>query len=251
MADSFTPPQGVRSAAKRGLELRRRFKRGGFSTSQAASAGVGSGVQRATNLSNGTSVSLATVKRMKAFFSRHEGNYKPSERESDGGPTAGTIAWLLWGGNAGRTWANKIVDQAESAEKAEDDSVGIEVKVEKVDQALGIVFGYAIVCKKDGEDYYDSQGDHIPETAMLEATANFMSGERMAKVMHRGESAGQVVYGFPVTEDIAKALGIEVRKTGFIVGMRPDDEEVLGKYASGEFTGFSIGGRRIEEEVVA
>ena len=115
---------------------------------------------------------------------------------------------------------------------------------------LMTMFGYAIVCKVDGEDFFDSQGDHIPEQTMLEATADYMAGDRMAKVMHRGGDAGQVVYGFPVTDDIAKALGLEVRKTGFIVGMKPDDDEVLAKYASGEFTGFSIGGRRVEEEVV-
>jgi hypothetical protein len=183
------------------------------------------------------------------FFKRNAGSFELDKREDDGGPTAATITWMLWGGDAGRDWVNSLGDRTEKAD--EDSSVGIEVKVEKVDQALGIVFGYAIVCKVDGEDYYDTQGDHIPETSMLDATADFMAGDRMAKVMHRGESAGQVVYGFPVTEDIAKALGFEVRKTGFVVGMRPDDEEVLAKYASGEYTGFSIGGRRIEEEVVA
>jgi hypothetical protein len=249
MADSFTPPDGVRSAARRGLELRRRFDRGGAVAAKASSAGVGNGVQRATSLSNGEPISAATAKRMGDFFKRNAGSFELDKREDDGGPTAATITWMLWGGDAGRDWVNSLGDRTEKAD--EDSSVGIEVKVEKVDQALGIVFGYAIVCKVDGEDYYDTQGDHIPETSMLDATADFMAGDRMAKVMHRGESAGQVVYGFPVTEDIAKALGFEVRKTGFVVGMRPDDEEVLAKYASGEYTGFSIGGRRIEEEVVA
>ena len=106
------------------------------------------------------------------------------------------------------------------------------------------------LASRGGEDYFDTQGDHIPEQTMLEATAEYMAGDRMAKVMHRGDEAGQVVYGFPVTEDIAKALSIEVEKTGFIVGMKPDSDEILAKYASGEFTGFSIGGRRMEEEVV-
>lgn len=132
-----------------------------------------------------------------------------------------------------------------------ENSINIDVEVKKVDRDLGIVFGYAIVCKINGEEYYDTQGDHIPEQAMLEATADYMQGERVAKVMHRGAPAGQVVYGFPLTEEIATALGMEVVKTGFVVGMKPDSEEVLNKFASGEFRGFSIGGRRIEEEVDA
>lgn len=132
-----------------------------------------------------------------------------------------------------------------------EDAFQLDVVVQKVDRDLGIVFGYAIVCKIDGEDYYDTQGDHITEQAMLEATADFMEGERVAKVMHEGGQAGQVVYGYPITTEIAKALDFDVKKTGFIVGMKPDSEEVLNKFATGEFRGFSIGGRRVEEETHA
>lgn len=120
-ADSsgFKPPANVRSAARRGLELREKWGRGGIDNSEASAEGIGSGVQRATNLKNGDNISLATVKRMKAFFSRHQKNYRPDDKESDGGPTAGTIAWLLWGGNAGKTWAESIVSSEEKAEKSD------------------------------------------------------------------------------------------------------------------------------------
>lgn len=110
---SFSPPNGVRSAARRGLEMRAKWNRGGITNSEASAEGIGSGVQRATNLKNGDAISMATIKRMAAFFSRHEKNYRPGENESDGGPTAGTIAWLLWGGNAGRAWARGIIDRVE------------------------------------------------------------------------------------------------------------------------------------------
>lgn len=126
----------------------------------------------------------------------------------------------------------------------------IEVRIAKVDEDLGIVFGYAIICKDEGEDYFDSQGDHIPEDAMLEATSEYMKGKRIAKDMHVGGSVGQVVFGFPMTEEIAKALDIQVRKTGFIVGMKPYKDEMLQKYAEGWYTGFSIGGKRVEDRSV-
>lgn len=249
--DGHKPPRAVQAAARRGLELRREHGRGGFSTSQASTFGVGSGVQRATNLANGNNVSLATVRRMKAFFDRHESNNRPSRRESDGGPTAGTIAWLLWGGDPGRRWANSIVEQADRAEKSEDGSeLEADFQVCKVDEELGIVFGFAIVCKVNGEDYYDTQGDHITEAAMLDATAGFMKGDRPALDMHQGEPTGQIVFGFPLTEEIAKAVGIETTRTGFLIGMRVDDAEQLEKFRTGERTGFSIGGRRVRETVV-
>lgn len=124
------------------------------------------------------------------------------------------------------------------------------VKVEKVDEEIGLVFGYAIVCKIDGEPYYDVQGDHIPEDAMLKALCDFMLSARVAKEMHVGEGKGTIVMAFPVTEDIAQSLGMEVRKTGALIGMKPDPD-VLEKFKTGEYTGFSIGGRRIRDEEVS
>jgi hypothetical protein len=108
--DGFVPPEGVRSAARRGLELRRKHKRGGLDTKQAKKAGVGSGVQRASDLASGDALSIETVKRMKNFFSRHS---KYKEHHSDK-TSAAYISWLLWGGNAGQRWAESVVRQYEA-----------------------------------------------------------------------------------------------------------------------------------------
>ena len=120
-------------------------------------------------------------------------------------------------------------------------------KVEKVDGELGIVFGFAIVSKVNGKDYVDTQGDIVPEDSMLKASADFMRGDRMAKDMHSGGKVGQVVFAFPLTTEIAKALKVETEKTGLIVGMKPSSDELLAKYKSGEYTGFSIGGKRVRD----
>lgn len=125
------------------------------------------------------------------------------------------------------------------------------VDVCKVDQTLGLVFGYAIVCKVDGADYYDTQDDHIPEDAMLEALCDFMQKSRNTKDMHSGDYNGTVVFAFPVTTELAKALGWTVQKTGAVVAMKPNDKAILDKYASGEYQGFSIGGKRLQDEEVA
>lgn len=110
-AQIFDVPKGVREAAKRGLELRRKHKRGGLSTKQAKRAGVGSGVQRAVNLMNGR-VSYQTIKRMRNFFSRHSA-FKEHHKDKT---SAAYISWLLWGGDAGERWSNKIVEQTERKE---------------------------------------------------------------------------------------------------------------------------------------
>lgn len=133
--------------------------------------------------------------------------------------------------------------------KAKPGEFETDAQVCKVDEGLGLVFGYAIVCKQDGKDYFDVQGDHIPESAMLDAAADFMLSSRVSKDMHVGEADGTVVFAFPMTTDIAKAFGIETKTTGLMIAMKPSPD-VLQKFASGEYTGFSIGGRRIEDEPV-
>jgi hypothetical protein len=107
----FSPPQGVREEAKRGLEWRREFNRGGTEV----------GVARARDLSNGKNISPETAKRMKAYFDRHEVDKKgegfsPGEK---GFPSAGRIAWALWGGDPGQAWANKLNEQMDAADKRE------------------------------------------------------------------------------------------------------------------------------------
>jgi len=88
--------------------LRKKYGKGGLTTQEAGKQGIGSGVARATSLANGRSVSFETIKRMAAFFSRHEKN------KSGGEDDAGRISWGLWGGDAGRAWANRVIKMVES-----------------------------------------------------------------------------------------------------------------------------------------
>lgn len=129
-------------------------------------------------------------------------------------------------------------------------------KAEKIEH--GVVFGWAIVCKQDGQDYYDLQRDprtgapkpdHIPEPAMLDAACDFAKDARPGNDMHAGPEQGQYLFLFPMTTEIAKAMGIVTKTTGLMVGYKPPPH-ILAKYASGEYTGFSIEGSRILDREV-
>lgn len=106
---NFTPPEGVRKEAAKGLEWRREFNRGSTAV----------GVARARDLSNGTTVSPRTARRMKAYFDRHEVDKKGQgwSQGEDGYPSAGRIAWACWGGEPGRSWANSLVEQMNDGEE--------------------------------------------------------------------------------------------------------------------------------------
>ena len=105
----FTPPADVQEEAQRGLDWRAEHGRGGTEV----------GVARARDLSNGVSVSPETIRRMVNYFTRHEVDKQGEgfERGEEGYPSAGRIAWALWGGDAGKRWANSIRDRMD----AEDD----------------------------------------------------------------------------------------------------------------------------------
>ena len=99
------PTKGMIEEAEKGLEWRREYGRGGTQVA----------VARATNIKNGDNLSFDTISRMNSFFARHEVDKKaegfyPGE---EGFPSAGRIAWALWGGDAGQSWASKKVKEIE------------------------------------------------------------------------------------------------------------------------------------------
>lgn len=136
------------------------------------------------------------------------------------------------------------------------DEIITSVRVAKASKKLGLVYGYAVVSKvkneKTGEfePFYDQgsltaedRAQHVPEPIALSASAEFMRGQRAIEEEHFGPKiGGMVVYGLYVDEEIAKSLGWEIKQTGFVVAVKPDDAAVLDRVESGELKGFSIFG---------
>ena len=83
------PTQQMAEEAQRGLEMREEFGRGGTRV----------GATRARQLVNRERLSPSVVRRMHSFFSRHEVDKRTEgfREGEDGYPSAGKIAWLLWG----------------------------------------------------------------------------------------------------------------------------------------------------------
>ena len=94
---SNIPTDAMASNARRGLKLRDEFNRGGTAV----------GIARARDIANKKNLSDDTILRMHSFFSRHEVDKKGKgwNAGEEGYPSNGLIAWLLWGGDSGQTWA--------------------------------------------------------------------------------------------------------------------------------------------------
>jgi hypothetical protein len=186
------PTQGMIDAAQQGLDYRREYGRGGTEV----------GIARARDIVNGRNLSPDTVKRMKAFFDRHEQNRNSADKEPDGGPTNGWIAWLLWGGDAGRVWAEAQVRRMESSEGVYDFGP---INMSEDDVIEREIFKWGPVEHPAGDFMVDADF----------ARAMVASFEVMAKsgyfppVLFEHSSAGTIkglVRGLRVTEDGINAL---------------------------------------------
>lgn len=111
----FNPPQAVREEAAQGLAWREEFGRGGTEV----------GVARARDLSNGRIISPETARRMKAYFLRHEIDKEAEGWNDDenGYPSAGRIAWALWGGDPGFAWVDDIVTRMDAEDAEYEDGI--------------------------------------------------------------------------------------------------------------------------------
>jgi hypothetical protein len=214
MADGFVPPQEVRSNAKRGLELREKHGRGGTAV----------GVARARDLSNGKALSLDTLKRMNSYFARHEVDKKG---EGWGKDSAGYIAWLLWGGDAGRAWAKRITSEQENKEKsmASNLTTTSYFSIEKADRNAD---GTMTVYGKATDDSIDidqqiCDGDWL-KRAM---PAWFKSGGNIRE-QHSNIAAG-----------VAKEY--EAKADGHYIGVLVVDPVSVKKVDAGVLKGFSVG----------
>lgn len=108
---NFRPTAAMAKEAERGLAWREEFGRGGTQI----------GVARARDIKNRVNLSPQTVRRMYSYFSRHEVDkegqgFKPGE---EGYPSAGRIAWSLWSGDVGFSFAKARVEQMDAADDDE------------------------------------------------------------------------------------------------------------------------------------
>ena len=103
----FTPPKGAQEAAKRALDNRAKKP-----SSQRGMTPIG--IARARDLINAKQLSPDTVRRMLAYFTRHEVDKQGSTWAVYG---KGRQAWDGWGGDAGYTWAKKVVGQMDKADQ--------------------------------------------------------------------------------------------------------------------------------------
>lgn len=158
------PTSAMARNAERGLELRKEYGRGGTMV----------GVQRASSLKNKERLSPRTVRRMHSYFSRHEVDKEAEgfRRGEEGWPSAGLVAWLLWGGDEGQSWAARKVEELDKArDKAEElqeffVDTDVEEKAEKISESVKKALAEKV--KDHNEKHGEKKGKRVTQR-MLEA----------------------------------------------------------------------------------
>ena len=100
----LTPSAKIAANAERGLKLRDQFSRGGTEV----------GVRRAHQLAGKRKISVEDLKAIYSYFARHVVDKRPGWDDPKD-PSAGYIAWLLWGGDEAKTWVGKLHDKLEKS----------------------------------------------------------------------------------------------------------------------------------------
>jgi HK97 family phage portal protein len=98
----YRPNDSMQTAARRALAWKEEGRPGGTRV----------GLARANQIASGGVLSEETILRMHSFFSRHEVDKQAEgfNQGEEGYPSPGRVAWDLWGGDAGQTWAANLRD---------------------------------------------------------------------------------------------------------------------------------------------
>ena len=222
-ADGHSPTEAMAREATRGLEWREEFGRGGTEI----------GVARARDIKNRRNLSLDTVKRMKSYFARHEvdkqgDGFSPGE---DGFPSAGRIAWALWGGDPGKSWANNIVDREDSKSMDPIQHKAVSLTIKREPDQDGVFEGYASVFG------VVDQGMDVVERGAFRKSL----GSRRVKMLWQHDMSQPIGVWDEITED---ERGLFVR--GRLLKEVDKGREAMALLRAGAIDSMSIGYRTME-----
>lgn len=148
MAEGFKPTKAMKVEAERAIKWKEEGKRGGTRI----------GLMRARQIIRGDEISLEVVLRMYSYFERHlvdkeaEGFYPDEE----GYPSAGRVAWGLWGGDAGHEWSKNIREKIRKEEEERSSKLDKGKQMEMIKRRSSLV-------KRNGEEYEKEYEKHEEE----------------------------------------------------------------------------------------
>ena len=151
--ESYTDyPDAVKNNAQRGIDLNKKVNN---------KCATEVGKIRAQQLAQGKPISEETIKRMYSYLSRAEEYYDEGDTKA-----CGTISYLLWGGKAGKRWAEsklKELGEIELASEVINDSMAIiDDRLAYATKELAIKAAQDIGCDKYHEHEFEGKTWFMP-----------------------------------------------------------------------------------------
>lgn len=122
-------------------------------------------------------------------------------------------------------------------------------KIQKIDNDLQIIYGWASVITKNGVPVVDTQDDQIHPNDLLKTAHEFIEKYGSGGFMHVPNlEGGRVVESVVFTYDLQKSLGIKIvdkagdHVEGWLIGYQVKSDALWKRVKAGDFTEFSIGG---------
>jgi HK97 family phage major capsid protein len=158
---------------------------------------------------------------MKSFFARHEVDkkaegFRPDEK---GYPSNGRIAWALWGGDAGKSWSGKIVNQSERNMDLTSMTERHVIDVEETQDEFIVAFAKAQEVAEEPEEREVEQVEKrdLPvQTQYRMGSVRMMDEEHDRRVMMSISSTNPVEreFGYEVLEHNASSVDMEFMSSG-------------------------------------
>lgn len=126
-----------------------------------------------------------------------------------------------------------------------------QIPIEKIDEDLRQIFGWASVASVDGKPVIDYQGDIIGEDDLEKMAYDFVLESRLGDEMHKSTPVATLIESMVFTAEKQKALGVDLKKVGWFVGFQIHDDAAWKAVKDGTYKAFSIGGRAKREEIAA
>lgn len=114
--------------------------------------------------------------------------------------------------------------------------------IQNRDEEKRLVFGWASISEQDGKPYFDSEDESIESQDLEDCAYDYMKKSRVASINHYGMKIGTVVESMVFTKAKQEALGVDLGKIGWFIGMHIEDDDVWDLVKSGHVKSFSIGG---------
>ena len=207
------------------------------------------GKVRAQQLAQGKPISIETVKRMKAYITRHQKDLQASKSYDDG---CGLLSMDAWGGIEALPWVERTINQYEEM-NAETEMV---FSVFNNEQRL--VVGPAMIPDKmiirrdeiTGNIYYvyftSDTIKKLQQKFMMEKLLDKTNIEHQRKFLRNVD----VVESWIVEDkekDKQQVFGMSYPKGTWMISMKVNDDETWSKVKDGKLKGFSVQGYFLEK----